>query len=123
MSRCSILGNDILTLTLFGITLGTLLPLFKLKLNTMTTRKRPQYPYAKKIKTINLEHSEKPSQRSQKSTFSKSTYMIVGALGAAALYGGAQIPFLRKVALPFLASVASKNWGLLTARLPMLARG
>jgi hypothetical protein len=85
----------------------------------MTTRKRPQYPYAKKVKTIHLENAEKES-KPKKEMFGKASYMIFGALGAAALFGGAQIPFVRKVAFPVLATFVTKNLGLLKGKLPML---
>jgi hypothetical protein len=89
-------------------------------LNIMKNR-RPQYPYAKKITTIHLENAEKESQSKEKPRNTKQ-YLLYGALGAAGalvLYAGSQMPFVRNVALPYIASVASKNWGLLMGNAPV----
>jgi hypothetical protein len=46
-------------------------------------------------------------------------YLLYGVLGAAAVYGIVKIPIVRKMALPVIATAATKNWGMLKDKLAM----
>jgi hypothetical protein len=43
--------------------------------------------------------------------------LLLGAAGAAALYGVSRIPVVRTVALPIVAKAVSKNWSTISAAL------
>src|SRR4051812_43059237 len=91
-----------------------------------TKKERHVYPYKKKVTNIDLGTTENKGQTKRKKLSKTQQYVLFGTLGAAglaaALYGGVKIPYVKNVALPFIAAFASKNFEILREKLPMLQR-